>query len=127
MFAKGYIKGKVWSNGFLKQDVEAVAEGNNQNIRLVVRDKNTVSNMIGPTSEVLRAVFSTKPNPKPLEQRLKELAGISSVRTKKKSSKKRPSKKVAKSKAKKRVTFKSVTGNGNGKGKGKNTVRKSKK
>lgn len=120
MFAKGYIKGKVWSNGFLKQDIEAVAEGNNQNIRLIVRDKDTVSNMVGPTSEVLRAVFSTKPNPKPLEQRLKELAGLSSVRTKKKTSKK-----ASKAKAKKRVTFKTVSGKG--KGKGKKTVRKSKK
>ena len=120
MFAKGYIKGKVWSNGFLKQDVEAVAEGNNQNIRLVVRDKDTVSNMVGPTSEVLRAVFSTKPNPKPLEQRLKELVRLSSVRTKKKSIKKK-SKKVSKTKAKKRVTFKTVSG------KGKKTIKKYKK
>lgn len=120
MFAKGYIKGKVWSNGFLKQDIEAVAEGNNQNIRLIVRDKDTVSNMVGPTSEVLRAVFSTKPNPKPLEQRLKELAGLSSVRTKKKSSKKAKAK-TKHTKAKKRVTFKA--GNKNGR----KTVRKSKK
>ena len=70
MFAKGYISGKVWNNGLLKKDVEAVAEGNNNKMHIVVRDKNTISDIIGPTNNVLRTFFSQKTNPIPLEKRL---------------------------------------------------------
>ena len=96
MFAKGYISGKVWNNGLLKKDIEAVAEGNNNKMHIVVRDKNTISDIIGPTNNVLRTFFSQKTNPIPLEKRLLALT--------KKSNKVKKTKTKGKSKTKKNKT-----------------------
>ena len=108
MFAKGYFKGKVWNNGYLKEDIEADLHGDNKNIRIVVRDKNVISDMVGPTSDILRAVFSKRPNHVPLEQRLIQLSDLKNVKSKTKKTKNIKSKtkktKNIKSKSKKNKT-----------------------
>ena len=105
MFAKGYFKGKVWNNGYLKEDIEADLHGDNKNIRIVVRDKNVISDMVGPTSDILRAVFSKRPNHVPLEQRLIQLSDLKNVKSKTKKAKndKSKTKKVKSNKNKKVV------------------------
>jgi hypothetical protein len=100
MFAKGYFKGKVWNNGYLKEDIEADLHGDNKNIRVIVRDKNVISDMVGPTSDILRAVFSKRPNHVPLEQRLIQLGDLKNVNSKTKKVKNIKSK-TKKSKTKK--------------------------
>ena len=100
MFAKGYFKGKVWNNGYLKEDIEADLHGDNKNIRIIVRDKNVISDMVGPTNDILRAVFSKRPNHVPLEQRLIQLSDLKSVKSKTKKAKTKKAKNV-KSKSKK--------------------------
>ena len=81
MFAKGYVSGKVWKNGLVNKDFEAVAEGNNDKMHLVVRDKDVVSDMIGPTNDILRVFFSNKTNSIPLEKRLLELTKRDDIRS----------------------------------------------
>ena len=115
MFAKGYISGKVWNNGLLKKDVEAVAEGNNNKMHIVVRDKNTISGIIGPTNNVLRTFFSQKTNPIPLEKRLLALT--------KKSKKVKKTKTKGKSKTKKNKTKANKTNKANKVKKTKNNAR----
>jgi hypothetical protein len=81
MFAKGYVSGKVWKNGLVNKDFEAIAEGNNDKMHLVVRDKDVVSDMIGPTNDIMRVFFSNKTNAIPLEKRLLELTKRDDIRS----------------------------------------------
>jgi hypothetical protein len=126
MFAKGYISGKVWNNGLLKKDVEAVAEGNNNKMHIVVRDKNTISDIIGPTNNVLRTFFSQKTNPIPLEKRLlaltKKSNKVKKTKTKGKSKTKKNKTKVNKTNKANKV--KKTKNNAKNKTKGKNKTKK---
>ena len=126
MFAKGYISGKVWNNGLLKKDVEAVAEGNNNKMHIVVRDKNTISDIIGPTNNVLRTFFSQKTNPIPLEKRLLALTKKSKKvkKTKTKGKSKTKKNKTKANKANKANKVKKTKNNARNKTKGKNKTKK---
>lgn len=129
MFAKGYISGKVWNNGLLKKDVEAVAEGNNNKMHIVVRDKNTISDIIGPTNNVLRTFFSQKTNPIPLEKRLlaltKKSNKVKKTKTKGKNKTKKNKTKANKvNKTNKANKVKKTKNNAKNKTKGKNKTKK---
>ena len=129
MFAKGYISGKVWNNGLLKKDIEAVAEGNNNKMHIVVRDKNTISDIIGPTNNVLRTFFSQKTNPIPLEKRLLALSKksnkVKKTKTKGKSKTKKNKTKANKvNKVNKTNKVKKTKNNAKNKTKGKNKTKK---
>ena len=129
MFAKGYISGKVWNNGLLKKDIEAVAEGNNNKMHIVVRDKNTISDIIGPTNNVLRTFFSQKTNPIPLEKRLlaltKKSNKVKKTKTKGKSKTKKNKTKANKvNKVNKTNKVKKTKNNAKNKTKGKNKTKK---
>lgn len=69
---------KVWENGKLREDVEMSEKGNDEGVRLVIRDKNVVEEVAIPREAILRAMFNEKPSSQPLTERLVELVDTSS-------------------------------------------------
>jgi hypothetical protein len=93
---KGYMMKKVWENGKLREDIEMSEEGNDDGVRLVIRDKDVVEDVAISRDAILRAMFKEKPSSQPLTERLIKLVGSHS------SPPKRRRRKTSK-KAKKRV------------------------
>jgi hypothetical protein len=75
---EGYMMKKVWENGNLREDVEMSEKGNDEGVRLVIRDKNVVEEVAIPREAILRAMFNEKPSSQPLTERLVELVDTSS-------------------------------------------------
>lgn len=100
---------KVWENGQLREDVEMSERGNDEGVRLVIRDKNVVEEVAIPREAILRAMFNEKPSSRPLTERLVELVETSSspkaikakAKTKAKSKTKKAPKKPKRKTAKK--------------------------
>lgn len=70
---KGYMMKKVWENGELREDLEMKEEGDDEGIRLVIRDKDVVEDVEIPRNDVIRAMFTEKPSSHSLEERLLKL------------------------------------------------------
>ena len=75
---EGYMMKKVWENGKLREDVEMSEKGNDEGVRLVIRDKNVVEEVAVPREAILRAMFNEKPSSQPLTERLVELVDMPS-------------------------------------------------
>lgn len=97
---KGYMMKKVWENGRLREDIEMSEEGNDQGIKLVIRDKDIVEDIAIPREAILRAMFSEKPSSRPLTERLVELVETSPTRLSSKTKSKPKSKPKSKTKGK---------------------------
>lgn len=70
---QGYMMKKVWQNGRLKEDIEVAEKGDDEGIRLVIRDKEDVEDVEIPREVLLRAMFSEKPSSQSLKERLDKL------------------------------------------------------
>ncbi len=92
---------KVWENGQLREDVEMSERGNDEGVRLVIRDKNVVEEVAIPREAILRAMFNEKPSSQPLTERLVELVETSSSPARRASAKAFKAKAKAKGKTKK--------------------------
>lgn len=69
--SNGYMMKQVWENGVLKQDIEAIEDGDDEGISLVIRDKENIENVRLPRDALLRAIFQEEPSSNSLMSRLK--------------------------------------------------------
>lgn len=66
----GYVEGKVWRNGELVEDVEIMAEANQDNIELIIRNKDNMGFLETTQGELLRALSGLSPSSHTLDERL---------------------------------------------------------
>jgi len=116
---EGYMKKKVWENGRLREDIEMSEKGNDEGVRLVIRDKDVVEDISIPREAILRAMFSEKPSSRSLTERLVELVGTCPTRL---SSTKAPKTKAKTKKAPKKSKRKTVRNARKTKRQGKKTL-----
>lgn len=69
--SNGYMMKQVWENGVLKQDIEAIEDGDDEGISLIIRDKENIENIRLPRDALLRAIFKEEPSSNSLMSRLK--------------------------------------------------------
>lgn len=67
---KGYITKKVWKDGKLKEDIEAIERGNDSGIKLVIRDKDQINAVKIPKKDILRTIMEQPASNNSLEERL---------------------------------------------------------
>lgn len=70
---KGYITKKVWKDGKLKEDIEAIERGNDSGIKLVIRDKDQINSVKIPKKDILRTIMEQPASNDTLEERLRSI------------------------------------------------------